>query len=592
MRSRLQTLSLIVEELQNATITREEEVGQSLRGHFSEGNGILRAFPRVELVLLVVAALVLILFPEFAREVPVVPTVYWTAAIFAGMAILNSILWGDSVGQTLWIILGCGVVIRLAGDMARGGFNFVDSIPQAAIVDYLAHASSSLLIFGALIWLISRTSKHSTLVATGDALCIALSTTVLISYFLGSLGAGVVDWVQILVALSGPGLTLGLVYLGIAYLFTKYKTIFIELFAGAVAALAVAGLLHLFLQSSNSYGAGGWADLVECLGVALLGFAALRPASFNKPSPQLAISPRRTLFFWLGPLSPPLHYGFLLCWMAFNPPISRYAVLGGAVIMIYFALRTFLVSQINHELLFEGQMEARKEEQSRISSELHDTLKQSVHTTALLLGSCWEARTRGKQSVADEALKQAMETSREANHQISSPIDELRFLCTASELDYTDHLQRLLEDTGKRFKIRIHTDLRTDLNKLNAGEAAAAYRIASEALWNAAKHSSANNIWLVSKEEESVVLVEVRDDGCGFCVEGISASTGLSLMQERAAESGGDLNVISYPPSDDSDGGTVVQVKFDRKGVFSNENTCSRGPSCNPSWDKNCYESA
>lgn len=80
----------------------------------------------------------------------------------------------------------------------------------------------------------------------------------------------------------------------------------------------------------------------------------------------------------------------------------------------------------------------------------------------------------------------------------------------------------------------------------------------SEALWNAAKHSGAQNVWVESRREGSVFFVRVRDDGRGFPAEDPPVGLGLSLMRARAKEAGADLHVTSEPGR-----GTTVQLSFE-----------------------------
>ncbi|HZY64454.1 MAG TPA: hypothetical protein VFE21_01050 [Rubrobacteraceae bacterium] len=82
-------------------------------------------------------------------------------------------------------------------------------------------------------------------------------------------------------------------------------------------------------------------------------------------------------YFWLGPLSPLAHYGFLLAWGAFRPPLPSYALLGGVALMVCVALRLAAVSGYGRKLRLEGERLA-KEERRDMAEELHDTLKQSI----------------------------------------------------------------------------------------------------------------------------------------------------------------------------------------------------------------------
>ena len=153
-----------------------------------------------------------------------------------------------------------------------------------------------------------------------------------------------------------------------------------------------------------------------------------------------------------------------------------------------------------------------------------------------------------------------IETAREGSYRISLPVRELRIRREDPTLDPVLLVDRLLGDIRKSFAIEVHEDLEAPLHELASEELAAAYRIASEALWNAARHAEAKNIWLESRKESSVFVIEVRDDGRGFSEGSTSAGLGLSLMQSRAERVGAELRLISDPGK-----GAVVRLRFDKR---------------------------
>jgi signal transduction histidine kinase len=74
----------------------------------------------------------------------------------------------------------------------------------------------------------------------------------------------------------------------------------------------------------------------------------------------------------------------------------------------------------------------------------------------------------------------------------------------------------------------------------------ALYRIAQEALQNAAKHARAHTIELTLERLESELILRVRDDGRGFNPKRtFPGHLGLHSMRERMAAVGGDLEIRS-----------------------------------------------
>ena len=84
----------------------------------------------------------------------------------------------------------------------------------------------------------------------------------------------------------------------------------------------------------------------------------------------------------------------------------------------------------------------------------------------------------------------------------------------------------------------------------------ALFRIAQEALNNAAKHSSAKRITVDLEERDGELVLSVSDDGKGFDPANAPRGRwGMTTMRERAEAAGGRLAVDSAPGS-----GTTVRA--------------------------------
>ena len=73
------------------------------------------------------------------------------------------------------------------------------------------------------------------------------------------------------------------------------------------------------------------------------------------------------------------------------------------------------------------------------------------------------------------------------------------------------------------------------------------YRVAQEALVNAARHSGATRVEVSLEPRESRVRLEVADNGSGFAFAEEGKGLGLSGMRERALLVGGSLDIDSRP---------------------------------------------
>ncbi|HZW02667.1 MAG TPA: sensor histidine kinase, partial [Anaerolineaceae bacterium] len=106
-----------------------------------------------------------------------------------------------------------------------------------------------------------------------------------------------------------------------------------------------------------------------------------------------------------------------------------------------------------------------------------------------------------------------------------------------------------------------------DERRLEPEAEMALYRMAQEALNNAARHSGGSQVWIVLAFENDCVRLTVRDDGAGFTVPERSGQFarkghyGLLGMYERADLIGARLAIQSAPGA-----GTVVSVALDGPG--------------------------
>jgi two-component system sensor histidine kinase UhpB len=82
------------------------------------------------------------------------------------------------------------------------------------------------------------------------------------------------------------------------------------------------------------------------------------------------------------------------------------------------------------------------------------------------------------------------------------------------------------------------------------------YRVAQEALSNAARHSGAERVEVrLRRDEDDGVVLEVSDDGRGFAFDESQRGLGINGMRERALLVGGELTIESRPEH-----GTTVRL--------------------------------
>jgi signal transduction histidine kinase len=94
-----------------------------------------------------------------------------------------------------------------------------------------------------------------------------------------------------------------------------------------------------------------------------------------------------------------------------------------------------------------------------------------------------------------------------------------------------------------------------ELPALDPVRETAVYRIAQEAISNAARHSGASQILVSLTARKRSVALQVSDSGAGFDTGAPRAGLGLTSMRERAASAGGRLTITAAPGK-----GTTVRL--------------------------------
>jgi two-component system NarL family sensor kinase len=182
----------------------------------------------------------------------------------------------------------------------------------------------------------------------------------------------------------------------------------------------------------------------------------------------------------------------------------------------------------------------REEERDRIRRDLHDELGSLLGAAALraqaasnLLGD-GDDRLRGVVGAIGSDLGQALDAIRRILADLQpEPLDRHGLLAALRE--------RVRTWDGR---LAVTLDLPRELPPLSAPVETAAYRIAVEALHNAARHSGGTRATLCLRVTGDAIEVEVTDDGAGLPAEPRSG-VGIRSMRERAERLGGSLSVGS-----------------------------------------------
>jgi two-component system sensor histidine kinase UhpB len=192
---------------------------------------------------------------------------------------------------------------------------------------------------------------------------------------------------------------------------------------------------------------------------------------------------------------------------------------------------------------------AQEAERHRIAQELHDEVGQSL--TVVLLG-LKQAESRAPAGLVPE-LAAVRESARAGLDDVRRVARRLR-PGVLEDLGLTSALAALATDFADHSSASVRRSFAPGLPALSPEAEVVVYRVAQEALTNAARHSDAQAVELSLQKLGDRVVLEVRDDGRGF--DGLEEGSGLMGMRERAALVRAELSVISRPRH-----GTTVRLK-------------------------------
>ncbi|WP_328907401.1 HAMP domain-containing sensor histidine kinase [Streptomyces sp. NBC_00234] len=193
-------------------------------------------------------------------------------------------------------------------------------------------------------------------------------------------------------------------------------------------------------------------------------------------------------------------------------------------------------------------LSAQEAERRRIAQELHDEVGQTL--TAVLL-QLKHAADRAPEPLREE-LRQVQETTRTSLDEIRRVARRLR-PGVLEELGLHSALRALTAEftTGS---LTVRHVIGPGLPELDEAAELVLYRVAQEALTNAARHAHATDVdVLLSSPSAGAVRLLVRDNGTG--IHRAAEGAGIQGMRERALLVGADLAIGPGP-----NGGTQVRL--------------------------------
>src|SRR4249919_233415 len=193
---------------------------------------------------------------------------------------------------------------------------------------------------------------------------------------------------------------------------------------------------------------------------------------------------------------------------------------------------------------------AQEAERRRIAQELHDQIGQNLTAVVLELK---RVRERIDPSEA-ETLADAQELARESLEEVRRISYELR-PAALDDLGLASALGSLCSGIERRAGITVILTVADDMPPLDSQVELAVYRIAQEALTNAARHAQCGTVRVSLGPGGDDIVLRVSDDGVGM--NGSFPGGGMRGMRERAVAVGATLETRPG-----AGGGTEVSMRI------------------------------
>ena len=184
----------------------------------------------------------------------------------------------------------------------------------------------------------------------------------------------------------------------------------------------------------------------------------------------------------------------------------------------------------------------REDERGHLARELHDELGALLTAAKLDV-----ARLKSRLGTA---LPEAAERLAHLTNTLNSGIALKRRIVEDLRPSSLSHLGLVasLEILAREFEERSELSITTDLEhvELAGSSQLTVYRLVQESLTNIGKYAEATHVVISLQALESLVTIEVHDNGKGFDTTGVSSTShGLTGMRHRVEAAGGRLTVTS-----------------------------------------------
>ncbi|MCL6217674.1 tetratricopeptide repeat-containing sensor histidine kinase [Zunongwangia pacifica] len=198
--------------------------------------------------------------------------------------------------------------------------------------------------------------------------------------------------------------------------------------------------------------------------------------------------------------------------------------------------------------------EGRQKEKQRIAAELHDGILGKIFGIRLILSSLNAKKDQESIEIRDNyinELKRLGEEVRSISHDLDANIFDSRsgFISMVNELL---NEQSIL---GK-FEVVLNNDSSIEWEKISSKIKINLFRIMQESTYNITKYANAQQVVVIFRKQENILLALIKDDGQGFDVEANVKGIGLKNMKSRVKNLHGKINFKSGQE------GTIIKIEI------------------------------
>ncbi len=174
-------------------------------------------------------------------------------------------------------------------------------------------------------------------------------------------------------------------------------------------------------------------------------------------------------------------------------------------------------------------------ERNRLAREIHDTIGHVLTEIVMGLDACLTIVDISPEKTKHQ-LEMISEVARNGIKDVRRSVNALR-PDSLERLNLKFAIQKMISDMTGVTDVKIYFFCDDVELKFDEDEEMAIYRVVQESVTNAMRHGQASTIWITIKKQDSVVKLQIRDNGRG-CKE-IKSGFGTKHIQERIGMLGG-----------------------------------------------------